>query len=179
MDEDYDREDDTKALLQFHDLPKNYWNTTNNNLLTSFNSPPDLLGMSAFVLNAFGQPNYKTPADTNESLRKNSEYENDFSVSAPRGEVGNSASATLFSAAEMEALLRYYDSDFSQLPSRVIDLLDPNDPNIPIATKRNLLTTDQYDLPVPTVGGDDRRHLLEKLIEKLPTLNTTQDHDSN
>ena len=142
--------DDAEARAQFHDHPRNYWDVNDPLTLTSFGSPPDLLGISALGINAYGQPKYSFSSVSDralQSLRSDSEYEIKFSLLAPRGDVGPKARDMLFSSAEMEFLLRYFDSDAEQLPSRIFDLA-----RLPFVLEhRNIVTTDQFGLPAPSI----------------------------
>ena len=140
--------DDAEARAQFHDHPRNYWDVNDPLTLTSFGSPPDLLGISALGINAYGQPKYSFSSVSDralQSLRSDSEYEIKFSLLAPRGDVGPKARDMLFSSAEMEFLLRYFDSDAEQLPSRIFDLARLS------LEHRNIVTTDQFGLPAPSI----------------------------
>ncbi len=128
--------------------------------LSAYATPPDFSARYALGLNALGQPVYEAFAEQGvyNRLISDSPYEIDLSENAPRGFGENGEGVGIdapFSLAEMERVLRAYDTDAGSLPSRIWELADGFAPtgstlNIDELNRwRTLLTTDSYDLPTP------------------------------
>ena len=122
--------------------------------LTAFGSPPDMKSRYALGLSGYGQPVYEagSPSEVTE-LDSDSQYELNVSVSASRGEnpTGNDSP---FSVGELERVLRAFDVDAGTLSPRLLQLLTGSTTtptSADVKRWRSLLTTDSYDLPVPSV----------------------------
>ena len=131
-------------------------------VLGGYASTPDWYGRFAVGLNNLGQPINEALREYNLDVaaRIDSEtpYEVDLSLGAARGESG-AADDGAYSLAELERVLRSYDRDAVALPARIWELAgefkDNSDDTSPDLNNLNLwrttLTTDSYDLPVPSV----------------------------
>ena len=141
-----------------------------SNQLSDFANPPDLRARYGMGLNDFGQPVFEgtlkpiidsqtgaSPAD--DDLLVDSPYELNLSQTTAAGvhgwQANRSAADAPFSVAELEKVLRIYDADAGSLPPRLALLagiertalstgVDPSD--------RLKITTDQHDLPAPSVS---------------------------
>jgi len=130
---------DLVAQLKQQGLP------THTSELSNYASPPDFHGRYRFGINDIGQPVYEA-IDDSFAFDTDTPYETNNSLGTSRGESASAADA-LYSLAELERLLRAYDVDAVTLPSRLWDLGNI----ISQPTKRNQITTDSVDLPVPNV----------------------------
>ena len=115
-----------------------------------YGSPYDWKGrMRVYVSPSTGEPIYYKPlwnggGTANELV--DDPYEVDLTATGPRGgPVDGNAIDNLFSAAELEGLLRYYDSDSLKLARRLVALCGEK-----ASTTRSLVTTDSWDTPAVT-----------------------------
>ncbi len=154
---------DVLALAKIFQHPANFYNV---NVHGGFESPPDLNGELTLALDHRGQPRFSVP-NTNRNLTVNHAYEKDL--------LTRKASDQLFEISELEALLRYNDTDVNPpdgLPAarRLMKLLEatpgqgfftapaprPTDtaarPFGPTPLHRRLVTTHSADLPVPNMS---------------------------
>jgi len=160
---------DISAQLKMQSVPR--WangqvaNSSGALVLGGYATPPDYRGRYALGLNDLGQPVYEAldPGDldiNNNPIRQNENtpYELDLSLGAARGD-SLTAPDGPYTMAELERVLRSYDPDAGALPSRIWKLAgefkDNANDTTPNLFKLNLwrttLTTDSYDLPVPSV----------------------------
>jgi hypothetical protein len=184
---------DAMAVVRFFDHPANYFSGNGR----VFRSPPDLQGELRMGLNASGQPVFEQYA----LGIADSPYEFDMTNDRP-GFDSLTASRTLdapFTAAELEGVLRRHDVDAALLPSRLDDVTgiqraseDTDGDGIPdvfflrdlngdtqvdrvdASIARLLVTTDSYDLPVPSVlnagtPGDRILNISQLLDSRLRT----------
>ena len=158
----YNQAYDAAAQVKMQGMPK--WangkvviDASGTEGLGGYATPPDLRGRYALGLNDLGQPVYEALFD-NKWMNADSPYEVDLSLGASRGE-SETADDGAYSMAEMERVLRAYDADAGTLPSRIWKLAGEFMPNTAATTPdlddlnlwRTTLTTDSYDLPVPSV----------------------------
>ena len=160
---------DISAQLKMQGVPRlangKVADITGNLVLGGYASMPDYRGRYAVGLNDFGQPVHEALApgdfDSNGNAirqNENTPYELDLSLGAARGD-SSSAPDGPYTMAEIERVLRAYDPDSGAMPSRIWDLAgefkDSSSDTTPNLTTLNLwrttLTTDSYDLPVPSV----------------------------
>ena len=114
-------------------LPQNF-----NNSYSGYSSRPDILGVSAWAIDYFGQPiNRYAGQDYTLNQTLNDPYEIDLS----RGGNGKDAPYTI---AELERLLRSNDGDASALPNRVLQLASSVASNWP---NKEQVTTDSWSIP--------------------------------
>lgn len=141
-----------------------------------FGSPPDLKGSAKVFLDDYGQPVYYKPywgdvsrADYLDAETIDDPYEVDLSRLGPRSGAlvshpvirnqtqGGSASDdisghqipdNLFSAGDLEGLLRIFDIDSPKLPRRLVALCGDK-----AGACRRLVTTDSWDSPAITAGA--------------------------
>jgi hypothetical protein len=149
---------------------------------TAFASPPDLRARYCYAVNQFGQlvlqatmsSERNTPAG---SLAADSPYEATLLTEGSDGDFGNptipSGPQQLdapFSLAELERILRAYDTDATALPSRLAVLSEVFSPQSPYnpsgmdqqsARQRNRITTDSQSIPTPHV---ELPHEMESLL---------------
>ena len=149
------------GLNKFYNVPDNYSAGP-----SAYASPLDFKGSLAIGLDMRGQPLYPTSAGntsgplmpdptvpgsmTNPYVGRitNDPYEMNLSQNAPRGLSSPSATPdNPFGPAELEKLLRPYDKDWSNLPSRLFSLTTAG--NFSLVPKRQEVTTDSWDLPCP------------------------------
>ena len=149
---------DMAAQMKMQGVPPRAANNTTGPMVRgSYVSPPDYRGRYAVGLNDMGQPVYEAMGDT-ASMNTNTPYEVDLSLGASRGESAD-ADDGAYSVAELERILRPYDADAGALPSRLWKMAgefkDSSTDTTPNLDKLNLwrtsITTDSYDLPVPSV----------------------------
>ena len=153
---------DSSGMITVNEGPDNIWgNTDDIFVLGGYATPPDLRGRYGIGMNDFGQPVYEAFADNVNSstwMNANTPYEINLSLGGSRGETVDAADAP-YSVAELERLLRAYDPDAGALPSRIWELAGEFKPSAAATTPslamlnlwRTTLTTDSYDLPVPSV----------------------------
>jgi hypothetical protein len=110
----------------------------------------DLWGRGFVALDVRGTP--LTPYMGTVSDTMDDPYELDLSRKATRtvssSTSGSGLSDSPFTPAELERLLRMYDIDASALPDRLRTLLAPSTLG---ANVRGMVTTESYDLPVPSI----------------------------
>ena len=149
---------DPLASLQFAQFPGG---TEAANTQTCFASPTDVFGRGGIMLDKLGRP---IAPEVTRSFPSDSPYE--FNLSRKAGRNGSvygtpptvdvstpaNAAATTnpidkpFTPAELERILRMYDVDAADLPSRLGNLLSGGTP--PPSLLRGMVTTDSYDVPV-------------------------------
>lgn len=126
-----------------------------------YSTLPDFRARYGLGLDALGRPVSEALVDDlteTTRLDANTPYEMDLSLGAARGE-SQTAPDGPYTVAELERILRPYDSDAGALPSRIWEMAGefksfPNDtvPNLDTLNLwRTTVTTDSYDLPVPSV----------------------------
>ncbi|MEM8945071.1 MAG: hypothetical protein AAGD11_07800 [Planctomycetota bacterium] len=156
---------DIAGQLKMQGVPR--WATGNiqdTSILGGYVSPPDFRGRYGVGLDALGRPVYEALATSeinsfDSTMDTNTPYEMDLSLGASRGD-SLAAPDGPYTMAELERILRPYDADAGSLPSRIWDFADgfktnPNDtlPNLnALNLWRTTVTTDSYDLPVPSVS---------------------------
>ena len=154
---------DLLAQLKQQGLPQRLAATSTssdpNQWLGNYATPPDLFGRYALGLNDLGQPVYEAAFDPID-LDINSPYELNLSrlgaVTA-----GPNALDGPFSVGEFERIFRAYDEDSGKLPNRLWNLANKFQINSPNSFSRDefselqqwrtLLTTDSFEVPVPSV----------------------------
>ena len=140
-------------------IPVRFSNTALANV-SNYNSPPDVWGRDAVALDYTGNPvwaslddatvgEFPTYTGVNSNL-VDDPYELDLSPEGLMAQNGDDAPYTL---AELEPLLRAFDADSNYLPDRLVDqarstFVTGSD----AIRKRNLVTTDSRDIPIPNVG---------------------------
>ncbi len=142
----------------------NYWTGVTNDA-GAYGSPPDLLGTAAIGLDWGGRALYATASGTvtmgqayNATTSVASPYELDLSAKRTRG-----LANTPFGAAELERIFRPYDRDAPSLSARLAQatattgvatdsVLLQNDSSTPPRPRRFGVTTDSWDLPIPSVA---------------------------
>lgn len=147
-------QDDNLGLIKHFQYPDPSYT-----VLSSFGSPSDLWGDMSIGVDYNGQPYFMkptlgcaTPAYTSglQGETRNSPY--DLNLSHDVGNAGNAKNAATadnpFTAFELESLLRPYDIDTAELPSRLSTLLKNSIVSTP--SLRNRLTTESWDLPSPS-----------------------------
>ena len=135
--------------------------------LAGYGTLPDFRGRYTLGLNELGQPTndaYALEATgtnfvfDNETIAADNPYELDLSLGAARGETELAPDGP-YTVAELERILRPYDADAGSLPSRIWEFagefMDSSSHTVPNLDRlnqwRTTVTTDSYDLPVPTV----------------------------
>jgi hypothetical protein len=192
------------SQAKFRGYPLNYFANAenyhpNNNLSHPNNPPPpsnrpsvfasslDLRGQLASGLDPRGAMVTERPP-TNGNILGNNPYE--LNAYAPRGEFDPTLSLPtdqLFSAAELERILRSNDWDAPQLTSRLTRIFSgnrsfqadvdndgtPDTVNVPWRLEdplfRNVITTESWDLPVPTANlrNDNTRGMQHHIVAEL------------
>lgn len=151
---------DVHTPYKFFEYPANYANWAVGTE-SSFYGLPDLNGELAMAVNSLGQPSYEasivlgsygTMATPLGLLRGSTIANNPYEINllTPQG------SDTRFTVAELERVLRGGDADSQMLPERLLQLA----PSLAGPRGRRLITTDSFDLPVPSplVNQDIRRN---------------------
>ncbi len=143
--------------------PYQNFNYANGSQTTAFGGPPDLMGALSVGLDLRGQPLWGMSRGACGSVAVNawlnnavnSPYELNLSPSASRGLNGTSGTDNPFSPSELERLLRPYDCDAPNLPSRLLDLSETTAGSVSTSTllaKRGEVTTESWDVPCPPVA---------------------------
>jgi len=151
----------SQGLIRTTGIDQRWGNADDVLFLGAYATLPDFRGRYALGLNDLGQPIYESlfeTTDISNRLDADTPYEIDLSLGAARGE-NNSAEDTPYSIAELERILRAYDPDADTLPSRIWEFAGAFRDNSIVTTPnldrlnlwRTTLTTDSYDLPVPSV----------------------------
>jgi hypothetical protein len=120
---------------------------------TIYGSPPDMMGTMSVGLDLRGRPIWLQPQALWGAAATDSSYKIDLTRRRTRHFVQAGRQDAIdepFSPAELEAALRPYDVDTKDLPQRV-KLLIPE-----IARVRHLITTESWDVPVPSIAGSKR-----------------------
>lgn len=115
------------------------------NWKSAYGSIPDFKGRYATGLNDFGQPITEVVSDSTYSAADTPYELNLFQITS---DTPNTAD-TPFTLAELERILRAYDVDAAAAPDRLANLGEFLDP-ARLQQTRNLVTTDSWDLPVPS-----------------------------
>lgn len=158
--------------------------------LGSYVTPPDFKGRYALGLDALGRPVYEAMFDSfgfntrpavraARSLQENTPYEIDLSLSGSRGP-SELAPDGPYTIAELERILRPYDADAGTLPSRIWEFAgefkDGSADTTPNLQQLNLwrtsVTTDSYDMPVPSVVVPEWMRLGPNGTDDIQTTNT-------
>jgi hypothetical protein len=159
-----------------------------SNQLSSFATPPDLRARYGLGINAQGQPIFEATLvgepdtiynNSDFDLLVNTPYDLDLSATSARGTsptVGGVAGSPNpadmpYTLDEFERTQRIYDSDASSLPRRLVELagiqkMASNDGDV---FARLNITTDSYDLPIPSVSMPAE---LEPLLTTTPLRRT-------
>lgn len=125
--------DDTLSALKSLGIPNNYSTGPG-----AFGSPPDLSGQGAIALDHYGQPIFANMGGTSETT-------DDPHDADP---LRNRPEDAMYTAAELERVLRANDADVSQLPQRLLQAA----PNIlGNASNRQVVTTHSSHIPVGPV----------------------------
>ena len=144
----------------------------------SYGTPPDLKGTLAIGLDLRGQPLYSMlpdpacqaeTADPSAMMNIDHPYQLDLSRDKPRGLASSAPRDNLFSPAELERVLRPYDTDAAMLPHRINtlapSLLGDGTPAHP--SHRHEVTTESWSLPCPSVAlTPERRDMSTTLPNK-------------
>jgi len=149
-----------QGLPQWASLTNRPPGTNINDLLGNYATPPDLRGRYGLGVNDLGQPVYEAVddavVDDELNLDQGSPYEMDLSGISSRGDNSDSNDAP-FTVNELERVLRAYDVDAGTLQPRLWDLAEGFKPGGATTVDtdmlniwRGMLTTDSYDLPVPS-----------------------------
>lgn len=151
------------ATKKYRGVPFNYFSPT---VLSSYATPLDLHGELAFGLDTRGLPVYELPAFVmSPDIRTGNPY--DLDIAALRG---NTSPATpsrenLFSAFELERILRSTDWDAHQLTSRLSRLFNGNRQvvvggngvdvtfSFDLPRNRRAVTTESWHIPTPGLGS--------------------------
>ena len=170
---------DLLAQIKMQGVP--YTVTTTDSRPSAFETPPDFHCRYGLGLNSLGQPVYEAVDDLIVPLNWNTPYELNLSLNSSFGMDVYSLDAP-YSVAELERLLRAYDTDASLLPSRIWEFSGLESDPTSIA-RRNLVTTDSFDLPVPSVtvpqwmivGPDETPNTNDDFIQVMnkPAANAT------
>ena len=149
------------SSIKHYEYPENYFNVGVTGRLSAFQTPPDLYGEIMLALDHRGQPAYsRQPGDATNTvtfryLNRDHPYEKNL--------LKPSGADSLYTIAELEGLLRFYDPDMNPgggpLPQR-LTLMFENGPPLnnnlftnsdfaPLA--RQSVTTHSFDLPVPNM----------------------------
>lgn len=154
---------DPLSLVNFFGWP----DTTAEKMM--FGSPPDLHGRYASGVNSYGQIVYDAvPFNGNAeaNLVRDAPYELNLADVAIRGDAVGGADAP-YTVAELERVLRAYDSDAALLSDRLWELAEfPSNLSV-----KNLLTTDSYDLPSPSLAiPAEYRQMLKDDLQAIGAL---------
>ncbi|MFO0902662.1 MAG: hypothetical protein U0939_06660 [Pirellulales bacterium] len=129
----YSATDDSLSALKSLGIPNTYSTGP-----AAFGSPPDLSGQGAIALDHYGQPIFANMGGANETT--DDPYESDPLRNRPED--------AMYTAGELERLLRYNDADVAQLPQRLVQTA----PNIfGNASNRQIITTHSSHIPVGPV----------------------------
>ncbi|MCL4193361.1 MAG: hypothetical protein KJZ87_16620, partial [Thermoguttaceae bacterium] len=129
-----------------------YWNMTAAGNAGSYGSPPDFDGDMVVGLDPGGRPIYSRAAIGDH-------------VDDP-GELDLAGSASVdspYTPAELEPILRPYDTDSASLISRLLPPTLTASSNL--VAYRNLLTTDSWDVPVPNLSVPE--DIVRRLIAEI------------
>lgn len=122
---------DTISSTKFFTIPGNYSAGGG-----AYQSPPDMVGQLARGVSPQGQLVTDVPTDTASDLRARAAYRT------------RALHDSRFVPNELERILRYYDVDAAQLPSRLENLAGVLSGGSPLYThNRRLVTTASYDVP--------------------------------
>lgn len=132
---------DGRARFMFFEESENYFFPGTHGR-SSYSSPADLRGELAFGINDYGQPSFEELTSAVTEARADSPYELNLvdggSVDAP------------FTPAELERVLRRFDYDVGQLPSRLSEFI--TNWNSTASPNGRIVTTASFDPPVPAHG---------------------------
>ncbi len=146
----------TESILfydkHFEFQPYGGFNYANPAVATVFGSPPDPKEAMTVGLDLRGQPLWGMALGQWSGNAVNSPYELNLSPNVVRGLVGTAATDNPFSLAELERLLRPFDRDAPQLPTRLAMLTATtagNPATSALLPLRNEITTESWDVPCP------------------------------
>ena len=157
---------DPISVTKFFEIPGNYAPGGNS----AYASPPDLRGQLAVGVDRRGQLIMDRPTDTMTDFRQEAAYRTWMSKDRR------------FTPTELERILRYYDIDAAQLPTRLETVAGvlSNSTGLTaaqrqmVAVNRRIVTTESYDMPVATAtnttntGRDNRRDPMALLRRRFP-----------
>ena len=103
----------------------------------TYASPPDLRGQAAIFVGPNGQPQFRYAGNANETI------DDPYEINLLKPNAYDQA----FTPAEMERLLRWYDSDAGSLPTRLLTA-GPNTLATSAAIRR-MVTTHSFHIPAP------------------------------
>ncbi len=137
----------------------NYWATVGGSgqLSDSQGSPLAPFGYGAIGLDPGGRPMYTgmgyNPANRSLPSSFDDPYEINLSQNTTRGVIGSTPVDNPFSVTELERVLRPFDRDSSNLPSRLYDLTyDGGLGRSVFIDRRHCVTTESWDVPSPGVS---------------------------
>jgi hypothetical protein len=128
------------------------WPQWGNQLHTAFGSPPDLRVRYGNGLTEYGQPLFEAHLPSERKavavghLTADSPYEATVYAEGTDSDNGYQSADAPFSLAELERLLRVYDTDSTTLPPRLAILAGGSDP-----AERNRITVESWQVPTATV----------------------------
>jgi hypothetical protein len=146
--------DDPFSYVKQFEFPR-----TTTTIRTSYTRPPDFWARGLLGLDYRGQPlRYGVGSATYPTDSTDDPYELDLSRRVIRAAVSTGGVDNPFTVGELERILRAFDLDAPALPDRLRALLATSTYN----NLRGVVTTDSYDLPVPSfrptldmILGDD------------------------
>lgn len=156
-----------QAWLAHYFFPDDHFNMRGwtNRLYTSFSTPPDLDGDGILGIDPSGNMYYPRWLGTNYNFgmgewgdKLNNPYQIDLYSSPDQVRWDGAAVVTTdapFQAVELERLLRFGDADAGALNSRLYQSTVDNSlayNTFNLAAYRHLVTTESWDLPVPSVA---------------------------
>jgi hypothetical protein len=145
----------TVKLFAVSDPTNDRWpgNPQGQGGISLFGAPPDVKGMMAVALDPMGQPTWDKPVAVWANERTDNPYEIDLSRYSARAlapmATGGAPYDSPFSIGELEFVLRPSDIDSGTLPMRLSQVLTQD--LAAVAFRRNELTTDSWDPPVPSI----------------------------
>ncbi len=140
---------DYPGTLALVEVPSDYFDAAQAYRRGTYMSAPDPHGRLALGVNPNGSPHQPISTAAGYDERTDTDYE---LRSFPGYAAGSAGSTNMvdqpFTPAELEAVLRQFDSDSLGLPQRLRQLVDGG---VPSRKNRLLLTTDSYDSPAPSL----------------------------
>ncbi len=135
--------EDLLSANKFVHFPQDYLNFSVPHI---FGTPLDYRGYLVWAIDIVGQPLFTAWQGAWGNWRLDHPYQLNLSLKASRGGTFTGLVDSPFSPAELERVLRPFDRDFANLPGRLTILLGSE-----FIRKRHLVTTDSWDLPVPSL----------------------------
>ena len=130
--------DDAISQIQSIGMPRLILKENFNNSYTGYGSRPDILGVSAWAIDYFGQPVNRYAG---QDYTLNQTFNDPYEIDLTRGGNGTDAPYTM---AELERLLRSNDGDATTLPNRILQLASSVASNWP---NKEQVTTDSWSIP--------------------------------